>query len=305
MRSQYLSPLTLPVPGHDMLKSLRLLTSLILLSFASSCIPLVQAQALSAFEIMDASYKVYRGEDAYARLTFTFYNEAKRSSKVIMSMAWKNYHNIDGVDSKIIMFNEFPPDTKDVGFMAWLYDPEINRQDDMWLYLPELMTVRKMGYMDDSLQNQGSDQDYSKSELKRYELMPRHPRMDNHVLSGTEIIYEDKQCYVIESRPIISSTSPYAKRIQWITTENFLPLRIDYFYENDKVIKQQFIQWQNIDNVWTWKMVTAINLENGNRTVLEQTDMLINIGLSDDIFTKRTMQLGATSLKVRINRLTN
>jgi len=218
-------------------------------------------------------------------------------------MAWKNYHNHNGVDSKIIMFNEFPPDTKDVGFMAWLYDPETGKQDDMWLYLPELMTVRKMGYLDNPLQKNDSDQDYSKSELKRDELMPRHPQADIHTLSGIETV-EGVKCYVIESRPKNDSTSPYAKRIQWITAENFLPVRIAYFNDNDKLTKQQSTIWQNIENVWTWKIVTAVNMENGNRTVLEQTDMLINIGISDDIFTKRMMKLGASALRVKINRLT-
>ena len=275
---------------------------IVLLLFFMPALSTGQAKELSAFEIVEASYKVYRGEDAYTRLTFTSYDENNKSSKIIMSMAWKNYHHENGVDSKIIMFNEFPPDTVDVGFMAWLYDPEARKQDDMWLYLPELMTVRKMGYTDNTLQQNGSDQDYAKSELKRHELMPRHPQMDDHFLAGIESI-EGEECYIIESRPKERLTSPYAGRRQWITTANFLPVRIDYLNDHDKALKRQFFQWQNIDNVWTWRKVTGINLENGNRTELEQTDILINIGLGDDIFTKRTMRLGAKALKTRISRL--
>lgn len=281
---------------------LKICREFLLLFFITTASAVGQTKELTAFEIVEASYKVYRGEDAYARLNFTFHTEDNRTSKVVMSMAWKNYHNQNGIDSKIIMFNEFPPDTMDVGFMAWLYDSGTKKQDDMWLYLPELMTVRKMGYTDNALQQNTSDQDYAKSELKRHELMPRHPQMDDHILVGIESI-DGEECYIIESSPKDSMTLPYARRVQWITTANFLPVRIDYLNDDDKIQKQQSILWQNIDNVWTWDKVTAVNIETGNRTELEQTIMLINVGLRDDIFTKRMMKLGAKALKVKIGQL--
>ena len=79
--------------------------------------------------------------------------------------------------------------------------------------------------------------------------------------------------------------------------DNFLPLRVEYYNEHGKLHKQQVTQWKKIGNAWVWEEVKGINTLTGNKTTLTVSDVRINVGLTDESFPKRTMQLGIEGVK--------
>jgi hypothetical protein len=190
-----------------------------------------------------------------------------------------------------------------VGFLGWLYAPGAGKQDDMWLYLPELRTVRKMGGMHDRHHHHDDDGDetYKNSQLDREELSPRPPQLDHHRLLGMDTV-EGLACYRVEGQPIDSRTSAYGRRITWVTQDHYLPVRIEYYDQDNRLAKRQSIAWQHRGDAWFWDEVNAVNIQNGRRTRLVQTDVKINSDLPDNLFTKRILAQGANSLLGRIER---
>jgi negative regulator of sigma E activity len=131
--------------------------------------------------------------------------------------------------------------------------------------------------------------------------MPRWPGLDQHRLLGTTQV-GDKTVYMIESTPRDPATSSYGKRIQWITQDDGLPIKIEYYDEDMTLLKTQTLTWRRVGDAWLWDRITAVNNVTGAKTVLEQTDMLVDVGLSDSLFTKRALSLGAKAFENRVKK---
>ncbi|HFD91663.1 MAG TPA: outer membrane lipoprotein-sorting protein [Gammaproteobacteria bacterium] len=267
-------------------------------------IPLVALaeETPNAQQIMARAYQVYAGDDMVSRLTFTL-RDGETEKKLGLRMAYKSYGGKKGLQSKTIMFNEFPPDKRDISFLAWIYTPEKNRKDDMWLYLPELRTVRKLTHQHKAGKHGHHDKDsedeFSLSELQRFELQPRDPALDHHELQGTEHV-DGQPVYKILSTPRDDKDAPFGKIVYDITTDHYLPVRATYYDARGAVIKRLTMEWTPVGKAWIWKRVMAVNPNNGHETILEQDDVKLNTGLSDNIFTKRFMKLGARTLMSRV-----
>ncbi|HFQ91766.1 MAG TPA: outer membrane lipoprotein-sorting protein [Chromatiales bacterium] len=258
--------------------------------------------APAAQQIMERAYQVYAGDDMVSRLTFTLRNGAVEKKQQLL-MAYKAYGGRKGLHSKIIMFNESPPDKRNISFLAWIHAPEKNRKDDMWLYLPELRTVRKLTHQHKAgghgQHDKDTGDDFSLSELQRFEMQPRDPGLDRHELQETENL-SGQNAYKISSTPRDPDSSPYARIVHHITTDHWLPVRATYFDVSGAVVKRLTLEWQRLDDAWVWKRVTAVNPDNGRETTLEQEVIKLNTDLSDNIFTQRFMKLGVRTLLSRI-----
>ncbi len=266
-----------------------------------SLLPTVSTAAPGAEEIIRRSQALDSGEDLFSRLTFTIETGKGEQKKFTLLMAYKNYAGKKGLQSKVIMFNQYPPDTRDVSFMAWLYAPERHKKDDMWLYLPQLRTVRKLSHHHDQQHHhkQENEDEFSLSELQRFELQPRDIALDRHELAAVETL-DGQETYKVVSTPLDPASSRYASIVRWITRDEYLPVRIEYLDQGGRPVKRQTIRWTRIGDAWLWDEVNAVNLQSGNRTQLRQTDIKVNRGLADNIFTKRFMKRGAGTLLAKI-----
>lgn len=263
--------------------------------FIVSFLPLcVHADGLSADDIVKKSFAVDGGDDSLSRISFIFQENGQPERRLTYFMAWKKFKGAGDIDSKVIMFREFPPDAKGVSYMGFFYRPELNRNDEEWLYLPELRLVRKLSH---SGPKHAKEEEFAKSELRQYDLVSRDPGADGHQLLRSEVL-EGVDCYVIESTPKgRGDYYPYSKAIKWIAKDGFLPLRSDYHDEKGKLLKQQTFKWKRAGDAWVWEEVTAENVQTGNKTTLRISDIRVNVGLTDDAFTKRVMQVGVEGVK--------
>lgn len=255
----------------------------------------------SVEEIVKKSFEIYGGDDSISKLTFSFRQPDASERKLIYTMLWKDYKGKDGFTTKMIFFKEFPPDDKGIAYMSWMYRPDLNRDDDEWLYLPQLRTVRKLSKKVDDRHGEhqhDKDDEFSKSVLHRIQLVPRAPDLDNLRLVRTEEM-DGKDYYVVERTPKKNSEDfPYIKTIDWISKDNFLLTKIDYLDMDGKKSLHQEIKWQKVGKAWVWEKVEATDPAIGNTTVLTVSDVRINAGLDDNAFTKRVMKLGIDSLRL-------
>lgn len=255
-------------------------------------IPLPAGAGPSAAEIVKKSSEIEGGDDSIARLSFRFKKPNGMERKLVYTMVWKEYGGRGGVDDKVIFFNEYPPDDRGKSFMVWMYE---TKRPDEWMYLPELRMVRKVTPSQHH-NHHDQDDDFAHSVLTQVDLAPREPDLDKHTLLKDDVVngHDD---FVVESVPKnVSQDYPYQKTRRWITRDNFLPERIDYYDPTGHLIKRQTIAWKRIGKDWVWKQVVGENLITDERTVLDITDIKLNSGLKDEVFSARTMRLGKDSI---------
>jgi Outer membrane lipoprotein-sorting protein len=262
----------------------------IILLMAAWCTPLVSLADLSAAEIVNKSNEVDGGNDTISRLTFTFHKANGSEKRLVYTMAWKKYSGEDGVNDKVIFFSEYP--LYDVGksYMIWV-SASSEKQDDEWMYLPELRMVRKVTH-DENHHRSDKEDDFAQSVLMQINLVPRKTGLDNHSLFGKDTV-DGHDDYVVESVPKQASKNfPYQKTRRWITVSDFLCERIDYYDESGATVMSQTIQWKKIGNAWVWERVVGTNLRSNDRTVLDISAIHLNNNLTDEVFTARSMRLG-------------
>ncbi len=248
-------------------------------------------------DIIHRSLSVDGGQDLLSHVTFFIDNGQGERKKFVLAMAYKHYEQgPGGLRARVIMFNQYPPDTRNVSFMAWLYREDSGRKDDMWLYLPQLRTVRRLSHdhRHHDMKKKGED-DFDLSELQRFELQPRAAELDTHRLLGMERL-GDTETYKVASTPRDPATSPYARIVRWISRDHYLPLQMEYFDHDGRLVKQQTIRWAQVDGAWVWREVEAVNRLSGGHTLLRQSEVKVNTGLADNLFTKRIMKRGPATL---------
>ncbi len=270
------------------------------------------APADEAESVMWRAYEVYGGDDTFSRLSFQMEIDGGKTSTVSLVMGFKRDAGEDA-GYRVIMFNELPPDRKDIGFLGVFHDPALGKEDEMWLYLPELRSTRRLthqiqsndgrsghdhGHMGHMRHDSVSDE-FSASALNHEELMPRWPGFDRHRMLAIEDI-DGRPAYKIESIPLDPESSTYGKRIQWIDRENALLLRIEYHDVAGTLVKTQTQTWRQNGDAWLWDRVTAVDHASGRRTLLEHTDVQVNLGLPDDLFSRRVLTRGGKAFEGRI-----
>ena len=267
----------------------------------------VSAEELTAEEIITKANQVRGGYDSISDLEFLFQNRGDKVRRHAYKMLWKDYPDDPKIDSKLIFFSEFPPDTVGTAFMAWIYPKALNQEEDHWLYMPSMRTVRKLTHirnndLDEGGQHHGHDVDegsdpFAKSELQRAHLDIRHADLDILTLLPKETI-RNREYYVVEAVPKEQTKDyPYSKAKIWIEAKYFLKSKIDYFVSGDQLELRHFIKWKKIGDDWVWEKVAARNFRTGNKTHLNITNIQLNVGLQDRDFTKRVMKGGQSRIK--------
>jgi hypothetical protein len=243
-----------------------------------------QETQLTVEEIVRQSEEVHPGKDHASKLTFTIRDQDGNERKEILRRFWKSYGGKSGLEYKLIVFNEYPPDKKGNAFLEWAYRPGSGKETERKFYLKFLNTINKVP--------KGSDEGFASSDLKPSEMAPRPVGLDNHKLLKEEVI-ESRSYYVIESSPKKSDpTYPYSKVVKWITKDDFLKERIEYYDLNGHLFKEQIITWKKIKDAWVWEKVVTTNDQTKAQTFLTISDIKVDSGLSDDLFTERAMKRG-------------
>ncbi len=232
-----------------------------------------------AEEVMQKSFEsLYRSDDQRGTLTFTVINPSGVTKKTIMNLYWKNYRGRDGFLSKSLLITEFPTHLKGEGFLVWEHAGK--EAPDLWLYLPELRQVRRV-------QPLPPDDPITGSDILFEEMRQNRPPPRGIVL---EEEFRGVPCWVVETPG--RSEGPYGKVRHWISKEDFMILQAEYFDKGDRIEKNQKTQWQKIGGFHVWKKTEMTNSRTGRRTIIEFSEVIVNGGLRDDLFTDRALRRG-------------
>lgn len=237
------------------------------------------AQSPTGEEVMTRVYTRPQPDDLSGSLTMTLENA--RGDRRVRSV--KQYvADFGDVEKKLLVFTA-PADVRDTAFMNWSYsDPE--RSDDQWIYLPALRRVRRISAEKKNDRFMGSDFTYD-------DLGERHPDQDSHRLEATEKM-DGRTVYVVDSVPRDGS-SAYGRTRSWIAEGIWIGLHREYYDHDGRHIKTLTVEeYREINGFWTIEEMTMENEESGHSTTMELSDLRLNSGLSENLFTERTMTRG-------------
>ena len=234
------------------------------------------AADLSVDEIVARGNKVayYEGNDGSAQVKMTITDAQGRVRNREFQILRLNIE--DGGAQKYYVYFKEPADVRDMVYMVWKY---IDRDDDRWMYLPALDLVRRIAASDKRSSFVGSNFVYE-------DISGRSLDLDKHELVG-----EENGLYKIKNTPKDTQDVEFAYFYVYIDKTNFMPMRAEYYNNQDKLIKTiEALEVKDVSGYPTVMKSKAADIETGSNTVMQFGDVQYDIGLQDDIFTERYLR---------------
>ncbi len=156
------------------------------------------------------------------------------------------------------------------------------KDDKQWLYLPELKRLKKISSSNKSGSFMGSEftyEDISANALDKwsYTLIKEEPM-------------GDVECYMIEKTPKYTN-SGYSKVKMWISKDNYLLQRAEFFDRKHTLLKVQTIEgWKKIGRTWRSDKIVMHNFQTHKQSHLNFTSRTLGTGLKKKDFSKRSVQ---------------
>ncbi len=202
----------------------------------------------------------------------------------------KRFTKSKGEDTLKLMFFLTPADVKNTAFLTYDYE-DSGKDDDQWLYLPELKKVKRIASSDKSSSFMGSDFTYSDMTSRNvedytYEIM-KEAVVDSH--KTWQMLVTPK------TKKIIDETG-YTKSIVFVRQDNFVILQaLHYIKEGNKLKYMKVLGLEEIDGIWSTtkiQMVTKKGKKTLHKTVIEFSDIKYDQDLDKSFFTTRTLERG-------------
>jgi len=212
----------------------------------------------------------------------------KQGNKRVRTL--KRYAKDKGEDELKLMFFLTPADVRNTAFLTYDYE-DSNKDDDQWLYLPELKKVKRIASSDKSSSFMGSDFTYSDMTSRNVEDYT-YKIMKEPVVGG----HKTWQMLVTPKTDKTIEETGYTKSIVFVRQDNFVIVQALHYIKIGKKLKYMKItSLEEIDGIWTTKkmqMVTKKGRKTLHKTIFEFSDIKYNQDLEESFFTTRTLERG-------------
>jgi hypothetical protein len=259
---------------------------MILKLFITATLLLTPLLALTGVEIAQKVHDRDEGDNIIAQMTMTLIDKNDHERARTLKTFTKN----KGDDTLKLMFFLSPADVQNTGFLTYDYE-DSSRDDDQWLYLPEIKKVKRIASSDKSSSFMGSDFTYSDMTSKNvedytYEIM-KEAVVDGH--KTWQMMVTPKSEKTVEE-------TGYTKSIVFVREDNFVIIQaLHYIKLGDKLKYMMVTGLEKIDGIWTTtkiQMTTKKGRNTLHKTVLEFSDVKYNQNLEESFFTTRTIEKG-------------
>jgi len=249
-----------------------LLTTIVLILFCST---IMWGQELTADQIIQKVNDLMNQKTVYATMRMTFITTSGEE-RTLEYESWSK----DRGEKNLIRYTK-PSRVKDLAMLL------LNNANDIWSYNPRTKRVRKMATHYKKQKMQGSDftyEDMGSGDAFITDFTAR--RLDDEKM-------ERYNCYKLELTKKKNVASQYSRLIMWIIKENFVPVAVDYYDEDDpnRWLKR-LVQYdiKEIDGVPTSMRMVMYNKEDNAQTSMEIVSVKYNAPMDDNMFTERELQ---------------
>ncbi len=249
-----------------------LLFSLLILSSASLF-------ALTGRDIMEEVSDVNTAESTHSLVNLKLIDKNNAvSMRIIEMFVQKNNRN----ESRSLIIFHSPASVKNTRFLSI---ENKGRDNDQWIYLPALKRVRRIAASEGDKSFMGTDLTYN-------DMGARNVDADTHTLKGEKVL-DERPCYLVQSVPKVLGAGQYSRRISWIDKERMIPLKMEMYDKEGKLIKiMRMENIKKIQGIWTPLITSMENVQTRHKTVITITKLVYNEKLPNGIFTTRFLQTG-------------
>jgi len=242
--------------------------------------------AITGEEIAQSVHDRDEGDNLTSNMKMTLIN--KNGKKRVREL--QTYTKDKGEDTLKLMFFLTPADVKETGFLTYDYE-DSDKDDDQWLYLPELKKVKRIASSDKSSSFMGSDFTYSDMTSKNvedytYEIM-KEPMVGGHKTWQLKVTPKTEKT--------IEETG-YTKSIMFVRQDNFVVVQaLNYIKLGNKLKYMKILGLEKIDDIWTTtkiQMTTKKGKKTLHKTILDFSDIKYNQEIEESFFTTRTLERG-------------
>jgi outer membrane lipoprotein-sorting protein len=256
-------------------------------------------EGMTAEEIMQIEYfvkytKFARDIELLGKAYFIDKSGSVRQRETLRQRITLGRKSDDIAYKDLVMFTS--PQVKGLATLTWTYmNPK--RQADTWLWVPSLKKIRKISQAN-------ADDSFLGSDFTNEDILTRRFEDETYKLIGEESFkgytcefdkktyYKDAPCFVIEAKP---KRSPwyYSKRILWVdkkTGGGIYEEMYDPLGRMFKTIFKNFVIYNVSGKEYPAQALLEVkDLRTGHRTVITNTDIKFDTGLSEDLFTERAL----------------
>lgn len=170
-----------------------------------------------------------------------------------------------GTDTKLFRYT-FP---KSDSGIATLSLPN----NEIYLYLPMFKKPKKITNLAEK--NAFNQSDFSVSDMATKSYAENF---------NAELISTNEFTYLVVLKPK-SDDSQYAHMVVYINKEYFYPEQFDYYDKKNQMVKKAIYNYTKIQNYWISDEVSMEDLKKDHKTTIYMSDIKINQGLKDELFT--------------------
>ena len=184
--------------------------------------------------------------------------------------------NTDGGDQQYAVLFSRPSDVRNVVFIV---QKHTTKDDDRWLYLPDLDLVKRIAAGDKRTSFVGSNFFYE-------DVSGRSPSEDTH-----ELIETTDSHYVVQNTPRDPGSVEFASWTAWIDKTTFLPARMEYVDADGEIYR--VIESLSVEEIAGHPTITKMkvtDVRSGGYTISEFRNIEYDLGIPDDVFTERTLR---------------
>jgi outer membrane lipoprotein-sorting protein len=225
-----------------------------------------QTNALQILEKMDKT--MHAVKDKSVSIKMVMLNQKSQNEKVKEAVMIQK-----GPDMKLFKYT-FP---KSDSGIATLSLPN----DEIYLYLPLFKNPKKITNLAES--NAFNKSDFS---VKDMSAKPYAETFTGNLISTNDTAYVIK---------LFSNSDDfsYGHLIVYINKEHFYPYQFDFIDNNGELEKKATYQYILINGYWVSKVASMEDLNKKSKTTLYMSDIIINQGLKDELFTVENMTGGS------------
>jgi len=240
------------------------------------------APAVAAQELTDVDEIVqranlaayYAGADGRASVRMTISDAAGRE-RVRQFVILRRDASDGGDQDYAVLFNR-PASLRNTVFLV---KKHVGRDDDRWLYLPDLDLVKRIVAGDTRTSFVGSHFVYE-------DVSGRGVEEDRH-----ELVETTEVAYVIRNTPIKPESVEFDSWTVWIDKTTFLPMQMEYVDDTGETYRRiEAVEVADVEGYPTVTKMKVSDLRSGGYTVSEFRRVEYDLGVPESVFTERTLR---------------
>lgn len=253
---------------------------------------LVATDAAATDELPDGRWVVEQinevddGDHVTRKLSMTMIDRRGKERKR-ETLGYRKYF---GDEKRTVLFYLSPKNVKDTGFLTYDY-PEIQLDDDQWLYLPALRKARRISASDRGDYFLGTD--FSYEDIKKEGKIELS---DYHFKTLKKEIVDGRETIKVESMPVDAATAKelgYGKVHSWVDSSNWQVVKAQYWDVMLNELKTTTIsEIRQIDGIWTRHRMEVQNHKTGHYTEFVFSEVDYQTPVADSAFTRRALERG-------------